>query len=60
MAQILTALLHEAAPHDGRDIAMLVTAMHEGITALEIIHGAPAAAVRERIIPRVLNAITTT
>ncbi|MEU2617720.1 TetR/AcrR family transcriptional regulator [Streptomyces sp. NPDC007157] len=60
MTQILAGVLHDATPDDCRDIAMLVTAMHEGITAQEIIHGAPAAAFRERIIPRVLGAITTT
>lgn len=59
LAQILADLLQDAAADDCRDIAMLVTALHEGITAQEIIHGAPAAAFRERIIPRVLNAITT-
>ncbi|MEV6028772.1 TetR/AcrR family transcriptional regulator [Streptomyces sp. NPDC052036] len=59
LAQILADLLHDATPDDCRDIAMLITALHEGITAQEIIHGTPAAAFRERIIPRVLGAITT-
>lgn len=59
MAQILAGILDDVTPDDCRDIAMLVTVMHEGITAQEIIHGAPAAAFRERIIPRVLTAVTT-
>ncbi|MEU2741342.1 TetR/AcrR family transcriptional regulator [Streptomyces sp. NPDC007095] len=59
MAQIFASLLHDATPDDCHDIAMLVAALHEGLTAQEIIHGAPAAAFRERIVPRVLNAITT-
>ncbi|MEU6770038.1 TetR/AcrR family transcriptional regulator [Streptomyces sp. NPDC046759] len=58
MVRILSGLLHDTAPQDRRDIALLVTAMHEGITAREIIHGASAVAFRERIIPRVLSAIT--
>ncbi|MFD9889052.1 TetR/AcrR family transcriptional regulator [Amycolatopsis sp. NPDC059027] len=59
MADLLTSLLPGLAPGDARDLALLITALHEGTTAQELVHGAPATAFRARTVPRVVDTIAT-
>ncbi|MFE0024186.1 TetR/AcrR family transcriptional regulator [Amycolatopsis sp. NPDC059021] len=60
MADLLATLQPGLSPGDARDIALLITALHEGTTAQELIHGAPATAFRARTVPRVVDTFATT
>ncbi|GAA4526907.1 TetR/AcrR family transcriptional regulator [Amycolatopsis samaneae] len=59
MADLLTTLRPRLSPGDARDLAWLITALHEGTTAQELIHGAPATAFRARTVPRVVDTLAT-
>ncbi|MCP2257204.1 transcriptional regulator, TetR family [Streptoalloteichus tenebrarius] len=59
IANLLARLLPQSTPDTARDVARLVTALHEGATAQELIHGAPATAFRARVLPHVIDTITT-
>lgn len=57
MANLLTRLLPQVTPDKAGDLARLITALHEGTTALELIHGPDAAGFRNRLLPGLVNTL---
>ncbi|CCH31763.1 hypothetical protein BN6_44830 [Saccharothrix espanaensis DSM 44229] len=57
MADLLVRSLPNLTPDHARDVARLLTALHEGTTAQELIHGSTATAFRDRLLSDLIGTL---